>query len=367
MMDTVFWAAAGVVLYTYIGYPALLALWARVRPRPHVASDRFLPGVSIVVAARREAERLPARIENLLALDYPAERLEIVVAVNGSTDGTAQAVSRYLTAPAGSPAVRLVELPQPGKAEALNAAVAVARHDVIVFADARQRFARDTVRRLVRNLADPRVGAVSGELVLDCERGASDSSIGEGLGAYWRYEKALRRLESRVDSTLGATGAVYALRRAYWRDLPPGTILDDVLAPMRAVLAGSRVVFDDGARAFDTAPPDAGAETRRKTRTLAGNYQLLALEPRLLVPGANRVWVQFCSHKLARLLVPFALVALFAASAFLAPGHALYAAAFGAQVIFYTLALYGARLEHADASRARGGRAARSARKAVNA
>jgi len=363
MMDAVFWVAAGVVLYTYIGYPALLALWARVRPRPHAVSDTLRPGVSIVVAARNEAAQLPGRIENLLALDYPADRLEIIVAANGTTDRTPQAIARYLTAEDAAPAVRLIHIEQPGKAGALNAGVAAARHDVIVFADARQRFARDTVRRLVRNLADPRVGAVSGELVLDCERGAGSSNIGEGLGAYWRYEKALRKLESRVDSTIGATGAVYALVRRHWRDLPPGTLLDDVLAPMRVVLAGGRVVFDETARAFDVAAPDARAEARRKTRTLAGNYQLVALEPRLLVPFVNRIWLQFCSHKLARLVVPFALMVLLAASAALAAEHPVYAVAFAGQVLFYALASHGARLERADARAA----VAPSDRKAINA
>ena len=366
MMDTVFWVAAGVVVYTYLGYPALLAAWARVRPRPHAADDRFTPGVSIVIAARNEAARLPGRLENLLALDYPAGRLEIVVAINGSTDRSAQAVGRYLT-PSGAAAVRMVVVEVPGKAGALNAGVAAARHGVIVFADARQRFARDTVRRLVRNLADPAVGAVSGELVLDCEQHGGTSSIGEGLGAYWRYEKALRRRESRVDSTLGATGAVYALRREYWRALPADTLLDDVLAPMRVVLAGGRVVFDETARAFDTAPPDARAESRRKIRTLAGNYQLLALEPRLLLPWDNRVWLQFWSHKLARLVVPFALLALLTASAMLASSHAVYAAALGGQVLFYLLALRGAWLERREARAVRGQAVASSSRKAVNA
>lgn len=367
MIEAVFWGAAGFVLYTYLGYPALLALWARVRPRPHAADPSWLPSVSIVLAARNAADELPGRIENLLALDYPRDRLEIIVVVNGSTDRSAQAAARYATRPPAAPAVGLIELADSGKARALNAGVAAAHHEIIVFADARQRFAPDTVRCLVRSFADPRVGAVSGELVLDCEQGASRSSIGEGVGAYWRYEKTLRRLESRIDSTLGATGAVYAMRRAYWRDLPARTLLDDVLAPMRVVLAGARVVFDDDARAFDVAPPDARTESRRKQRTLAGNYQLLVLEPRLLLPGVNRVWLQFCSHKLARLFAPYALAALFGASAVLAPAHPLYAAALGAQVLFYALAGYGARLERAEARALQRDAAAVPARRAANA
>ena len=370
-MEIVFWVAVGLVLYVYVGYPVLLAVWARLGSRSHRIDSHNLPGVSIVVAARNEARRLPGRLENLLALDYPADRLEIIVVSNGSTDRTSQAVAPFLGATTSARArVRLIEQDTAGKATALNAGVAAASHDVLVFADARQRFARDTVRQLVKNFADPLVGAVSGELVLDCETGDTTSTIGDGVGAYWRYEKFIRKLESRIDSTIGATGAVYAMRRSLWRDLPHGTLLDDVLAPMRVVLAGSRVVFDESARAFDVTPPDAATEALRKTRTLAGNYQLAVLEPRLLVPFANRVWLQFWSHKLARLLVPYALVAVFVASAALAPGRPFYMAVTAAQVLFYALALYGERLERLESSRVlaaepRAERAAR--RRAVNA
>jgi biofilm PGA synthesis N-glycosyltransferase PgaC len=373
MMEVVFWMALGLVLYVYAGYPLLLVVWARLRPRRHRTDAAALPPVSIVMAVRNEARRLPGRLENLFALDYPADRLEIIVVSNGSADRTAQAVAPYLSparGPGARPRVRFIEIDTSGKAVALNAGVAAAQHEVLVFADARQRFARSTVRQLVRNLADPRVGAVSGELVLDCELGTGDSTIAEGVGAYWRYEKFIRRLESRIDSTIGATGAVYAMRRALWRDLPAGTLLDDVLAPMRVVLGGARVVFDETARAFDITAPDAASEAQRKTRTLAGNYQLAVLEPRLLVPGLNRVWLQFWSHKLGRLVVPYALVALFVASAALAPGRPFYIAVTTAQVLFYALALYGERLERRGPAAVRTPEAAPSRageRKAVNA
>src|SRR5262249_27691367 len=159
-------------------------------------------------------------------------------------------------------------------------------------------------------------------LVLDCEEALTDTEAGEGIGLYWTYEKWLRRNESRVWSTLGATGAIYALRRRCWRPLPPATLLDDVLAPMPAVLAGCRIVFDERAIAFDRASADAAAEARRKRRTLAGNYQILAQEPRLLVPLVNPVWLQYVSHKVGRLIVPWALVALAVSSTALVP-HAV--------------------------------------------
>ncbi|MGE5358599.1 MAG: glycosyltransferase family 2 protein, partial [Bacteroidales bacterium] len=340
--EWVFWSAVATILYVYVAYPLLLAVAATVRPRPvrKAAPDAELPPISIVIAARNEGRRLAGRLDNLLALDYPAPR-QIVVVADGSSDDTAAAVRRF------GPAVELVVQPPLGKAAALNAGVARARHDIVVFADARQRFAPDTLRHLARNFADPSVGAVSGELVLDCESadGSAVSSVGDGVGLYWQYEKWLRRRESRVNSTLGTTGAVYAMRRECWRPLPANTILDDVLAPMRVVLAGRRVVFDADARAFDRAAPDGAAESRRKVRTLAGNYQLIALEPRVLVPVLNPVWWQFVSHKVGRLVVPYALVACFITSAALLRRSPLYATAFVAQVLFVLLSLYGAVLD----------------------
>jgi hypothetical protein len=172
---------------------------------------------------------------------------------------------------------------------------------------------------------------------LDYERRMNDrrlaSTVCEGVGFYWKYEKLLRRLETEVGSMLGATGAIYALRRSLWRSLPPGTILDDVLAPMRAVLAGRRIVFEPAARAFDYTSPDVGAESRRKVRTLAGNVQILWFEPRLLVPTQPRV-AAVRLHKIGRLLVPYALMALFASSIALSERR-FYAFALFAQVAFY--------------------------------
>jgi poly-beta-1,6-N-acetyl-D-glucosamine synthase len=170
------------------------------------------------------------------------------------------------------------------------------------------------------------------------------SPMGEGVGLYWRYEKVLRRLESTIASTVGATGAIYALRRSAWQPLPEGTILDDVLAPMRAVLAGWSIAFDDRAKAFDHGSWDSATEARRKVRTLAGNVQILWLEPRLLLPFVNPVWLQYVSHKVGRLMVPYALVALLVSNLALAGEHLVYALALGAQCAFYLLAAYGAWL-----------------------
>jgi cellulose synthase/poly-beta-1,6-N-acetylglucosamine synthase-like glycosyltransferase len=372
----VFWASAALVAYVYAGYPLLLWIWSRVRPRPIRATAPAAgewPGVSIVIAARNEAARLGPRLDNLLALDYPPDRRQVIVVSDGSTDDTADVVRSY------GGRVDLVCTSPGGKARALNAGVAHARFDILVFADARQVFAPDALRQLVAPLSDTRVGAVSGELLLDAEsalfsnrraradrrRGHANqlgaaaierrltgerrrpiaSTIADGVGMYWRYEKELRRMESAVGSMLGATGAIYAVRRRLWEPLPPDTILDDVLTPMRVVMAGHRVVFEERARAFDRAAADADTESRRKVRTLAGNYQILAREPRLLLPWVNPVWFQYLSHKVGRLLVPYALVAMFVTSIPLAAAGRVYLVALIAQVMFYLLAGYGAMLE----------------------
>lgn len=344
-METLFWASILFVLYVYVGYPLLLALWSRAAGQPagraHDPAQSW-PTLSVVVAARNEAQRLPRRIRNLLDQSYP-HPIEIVVVSDGSTDGTRDAIIPF------SDRVRFIDLPKGGKPRALNAGVAAARGEVIVFADARQRFAPGALLALASNFNDPAIGGATGELILDGELpGVSGSTVADGVGLYWKYEKWMRRHESRLWSTLGATGAIYAMRRSLWRPLPAQTLLDDVLAPMRVVLAGKRVVFEEGARAFDRVAANGAAESRRKTRTLAGNYQILALEPRLLIPLVNPVWLQYISHKLGRLVTPWALLAVLASSAALAPRGWPYALALLVQLCFYSLAIFGGLLESRD-------------------
>jgi len=344
-MVLTFWLCAALVAYVYVGYPALLVVWSKVRtsktsnqaPR----SDNW-PSISIIIAARNEAHRLPGRLNNLLSLAY-AGACQIIVVSDGSTDDTAEALRPY----AGT--VDFAAIDVAGKAAALNAGVAAARHDLLVFADARQTFAVDALSELARPFGDPRVGAVSGELILEQPE---LSGVADGVGLYWRLEKRIRELESDVDSMVGTTGAIYAVRRSLWKPLPAGTILDDVLVPMRCVMQGRRVVFNRRARAFDRVA-DSASEARRKRRTHAGNYQLLAIEPRLLAPWSNRLWLQYVSHKIGRLLVPFALIGLLVSSASLAGSSAAYALAFTAQCGFYLLAALGAFLELADRARTR--------------
>jgi biofilm PGA synthesis N-glycosyltransferase PgaC len=331
-LELLFWLAAAVAFYSHLGYPALLAVAAALRPAPPIRREETTPFVSVIIVVHNEEGRIGQKLDNCLALDYPADRLEILVASDGSTDRTAEIVAGR----AGQ-GVRLLELPGPrGKAAALNVAVGGAKGDVLLLCDARQELGRDALRALVADLADPTVGAVSGELQL---RPTAGSAGLEGVGLYWRYEKWIRHRESLLDSTVGVTGALYAMRRGLFRPLDPRTILDDVAVPMNVVRAGYRAVFEPRAQAWDEAPDDPRGEFRRKVRTLAGNYQLVALQPNLLDPFRNRLFWQFVSHKLSRLAVPWCLLAMLGASAALAArGAGLYRGALALQVAFYLLA-----------------------------
>jgi cellulose synthase/poly-beta-1,6-N-acetylglucosamine synthase-like glycosyltransferase len=292
------------------------------------------PTVCAVLVAHNESVRIAARVANLIESDYPAEKLRVIVVSDGSTDGTAE-LARHACGERGT----VVELPErSGKAEGINAGmVECGAAEIAVFADARQRFAKDTIARLISHFADSPVGAVSGALEIE----AATSAAGAGMDAYWRLEKSLREAEARIDSSIGCTGAVYAIRRELFRPLPEDTILDDVVQPMQVVMQGHRVLFDPAALAFDSQPLEPAAERIRKRRTLAGNFQMLFRYPEWLLPWRNRVWWQLLSHKYLRIFAPVFLVAIFACGAVLALHSPFYRLLFGAQCLLYVLALAG--------------------------
>jgi len=236
----------------------------------------------------------------------------------------------------GEGIARVIELPtNMGKAAALSAGCAEASNDVLVFADARQTWAPEALGHLLENFDDPSVGGAGGDLVVEEAPG-----VMAGVGLYWRYEKWLRRTESRLHSSVGLTGAICSVRRELFRPIPPGTILDDVYWPLRVVMQGHRVVHDDRARAYDRLPDRARDEFRRKVRTLSGNFQLIARLPSVLLPWRNPIWWQFASHKPARLLVPWALLGALGLAAAL--GGPLYRSLFLVQVACYLVGLAGA-------------------------
>jgi poly-beta-1,6-N-acetyl-D-glucosamine synthase len=329
-MRLIFWAAAAIIVYTYAAYPVWLWIRSRWRARPVLRSSYF-PSISIVMVVRNEAIGLMEKLKNISQIEYPSDLVESVIVSDGSTDET-NAFLAHATLPFASKII--VHSQARGKAASLNEAIAAAAGEIVIFVDARQQVECDAVRRLMENFADVSVGCASGELLL------GDSSGGEsvrGLGLYWKIEKKIRDLESLTGSVVGATGALYAVRRRLLVPLPPETLLDDVYIPMHVLRQGFRVVFDSRARVWDQADLGIEREFARKVRTLTGNYQILQLAP-WLCGRSNSVRFEFISHKLMRLLVPFCLVALLSTS-FLIHGP-VYRSAMFLQIVFYALSLW---------------------------
>lgn len=326
-MKWVFWGGGLIVFYTYIGYPIFLWLRAQWSAAP-VLRSLITPLVSFAMVVRNEEEVLSQKLENLLALNYPADQIEIVVVSDGSTDGTARILSEF------EPRIRwMVSEQARGKAAGLNDAIAAARGEIVVFTDARQKIEPDALRLLVENFADPDVGCASGELMLGVpDQGESQ----KGMGTYWRIEKEIREMESASGSVVGATGAFYAVRRELLNALPEQLILDDVYIPLSIRRQGKRVVFDARAQAWDEPNLGLGREFARKVRTLSGNYQLVQLAPWLLT-GQNPARFQFVSHKLMRLVSPFALAAVLISSCILP--EPIYRFALTLQIFLYGLSL----------------------------
>ncbi|MEK7405621.1 MAG: glycosyltransferase family 2 protein [Acidobacteriota bacterium] len=312
------------VLYVLFGYPLLLALIARLRPRA-VHKSRQRKTVSVLIAVYNGEQFMAAKLRSVLALDYPRELMEVLVVSDGSTDATDSIVESF-----AAEGVRLLRVPRGGKCAALNAGIAACGGEILALTDVRQTLAPDSLQHLVDCFADPAVGVVSGELVI--RQGQSEPEA--ALGLYWRYEFWIRDRLSRIDSIFGATGSYCALRRELAVPIPPEMLLDDMYLPLAAFFRGYRLIVEPRARAFDY-PASPKTEFRRKVRTLAGNYQILRAYPALLTPR-NRMWFHFLSYKLGRLLLP-AMLLLMVVTALLLPPPWRWLAA-GCQAAFYGLA-----------------------------
>jgi poly-beta-1,6-N-acetyl-D-glucosamine synthase len=327
-MKILFWLCILLVVYAYLGYPLLLWLISRYRGRPFIRKQ-VAPTVSILMSVRNEEQTLQAKLDNLRRLDYPRNRVQIIVVSDGSSDSTVKILREH------DDMLQLIVLEAPrGKAAALNEAAKWATGEILVFTDARQMIDSKAVSELTACFEDPEVGGVSGELMLE---GDSDSPS-NALGTYWKMEKLVRRLESESGSVIGATGALYAIRRSLYKEIPSATILDDVVIPMNIVRQGNRVIFQASAIVRDKLFTEKGKEFSRKVRTMTGNYQLLWLEPWLLSP-ANPVLWRYVSHKLLRLLCPWLLILMPIASG-MSVGP-IYRVAFALQVAIYSMAVFG--------------------------
>jgi cellulose synthase/poly-beta-1,6-N-acetylglucosamine synthase-like glycosyltransferase len=328
-VELIFWASIAIIFYVYIGYPLLLFVISRYS-RPTRSAEAHTPSVSLVVAAYNEEKVLRDKIENSLALDYPKDQLEIVIASDGSTDATNTIAESY--ADKGIILHRVI--PRGGKTAALNSVIPKTKGEILVLSDANTMYRPDAIRKLVRHFIDPTVGAVSGDVrLVDAAPSHSDS---EGL--YYRYERWLQELESRVGSIIGVDGGMYALARTHFRPPPDEIVIDDFVISMTVARLGYRVLYDPEAVAFEQGTLTGWEEFFRKVRIIAGGIQALKLGvglPRLNQPF---LLLGYVSHKLLRWLVPCLLLSILFSSTALV-WKPFYALALGVQALFYCAAL----------------------------
>jgi len=335
VLKAIFWTSAGLLAYTHVGYGLTLAGLARVRraagsPPPPV-EDGQLPAVSVIVAAYAEEEVIAGRVDNLRALDYPADRVEVIVACDGSPDETPQRARA-----AGADVV--LELERRGKVRTQDAAVERARHEIVAFSDANVRWEPDALRELVRPFADPEVGYVCGDVRFVNARGTNQE------GMYWRYEMLLRRLESQVRSVTGGNGAIYATRRTAYI-VVDAIMGHDLSFPFNMVKRGWRAVYAPAARASEKMVPSIEGEFRRKRRMMSHGWPIVLKGGMLSPRGYDPLYAfMIVSHRVLRYLTPFLHVAALAASIALLGDGWIYQAAVAAQVALLAAAIAAGRV-----------------------
>ncbi|HZA12863.1 MAG TPA: glycosyltransferase family 2 protein [Myxococcaceae bacterium] len=349
MAELLFWCAALLLLHTYFFYPLILMLMDAVaqavgnlryirsgdeRRKPRAAD--VAPPVSLVVAAYNEEPCIAEKLHNSLALDYPKDRFEVVIGSDGSTDRTDEIVEGCQDS-----RVRLSAAERAGKTSVLNRCVPNVKGDIVILSDANTMIDAGAVKKLVRHFRDPEVGAVCGKLKLyNPHRRDYEES------AYWTYESLIKFYEGKRGAVMGANGGLYAIRRNLFLALPPGTIVDDFVIPLRILEQGYKVLYDPEAIAYEETTEDYGREFGRRARIAAGNFQSLRLLPGLLSPFGGFRAFAFWSHKLLRWCAPALMVLALAANAALI-SRPLYSVTLGAQLVFYLLAWAGSRSANA--------------------
>ena len=357
-VEIIFWLSLALVGYAYIVYPMLIAALAvrhriltassvartptddqqcNTRQQPEQATRNELPFVSIVIAAYREERVITQRLNNLALQDYPADRFEVIIGVDGDEDLTGELVRVF-----GDPRVRLLQFPERrGKASVLNDCIPIAKGDIVVLSDANTMMEATAIRRLVRHFVDPQIGGVCGQLLL------TDSASGENVdGIYWRYENFLKKCEGELGVLLGANGAIYAIRKELYEPIPSETIIDDFLIGMRVHLHGKKLIFDAEAVAREETAPHMQAEFHRRARIGAGGFQSLAWLTPLLNPARGLIALAFWSHKVLRWMAPSLLIAAILTNVVLA-SNPFYLHVLLVHETFYLLATCGLWLLHA--------------------
>ena len=333
-METIFWVLVVIIIYVYFGYPVVLILWGFLKGSEPIKKGDSLPKVTLIITAHNEGKIIRRKIENTLSLDYPKEKLEVIVASDGSTDETDEIVAQY-----ASRGVRLEHLPgRKGKTATQNHAVLKSSGEVIVFSDANAMYERAAIKKLVRNFDDNRVGCVCGELKYT---NSSESVAASGENLYWKYEKFLKRKESHISSLLGVTGSIYAVRRALYVPLKQD-IISDFVEPLEIVRNRHKIVYEPEAISFEKASVDMKTEFKRKTRIVTRSIRGLFNERELLNPFKYGIFsIQLISHKLLRWAVPLFLIGLFVSNLFLSDNGNIYRILLIFQIVFYLSALVG--------------------------
>jgi len=346
---TVFWAAAGTIVATYVLFPAAILARGRLLRRPLTAADASpdaTPDVTVIIAAHNEERSIGAKLANLLAAEYPADRRQILVASDGSDDATNAVVRTF-----AERGVQLLALPRVGKAAALNAALAEATGDIVVFSDANSMFVPDAIRAIVHPFADPRVGGVAGDQRY--LRGGASGAMAEGERGYWDLDRMLKRAESQSGNVISATGAIYAVRRELIPPVPDG-VTDDFITSTAVVAAGRRLVFAEDAAAYEPVASSGGVEYGRKVRVMTRGLRGVLLRRALLDPRRTGFYaLQLLWHKLLRRLMVLPLIGLAVSSSLLLGAGPFYRVAAAGQALFYSLAAAGIALRGRPISKAR--------------
>ncbi len=329
-MTAAFWILFSLIIYCYIGYPFLLFIISLIRKKS-VKREEWNPSVSIILSAYNEESVIEKKILNCLQINYPKDKIEILAGSDGSTDNTAKILKGF-----SDKRIRTFDSEtRRGKTAMLNRLVKESSSDILIFTDAAELFKPDSVSNLIRNLADKKTGCVSGCYLEDPEGGTFS-----GAGLYWRYEVLIRKLESRVNTLLGASGQIYAIRRELYVPQPDDTILDDQCIPQEVLRKGYRIVFEKEAVAYGTSVKSTRKEFLRKRRTLQGNFQALARFGDLLLPILSFRFFQIFSHKILRLLVPWFMAGIFIISLLKITEPFFFYLLYG-QTLFYLFAFAG--------------------------
>lgn len=341
-----FWLSIGLIVYTYVLYPIVLVVWHRLSKSKLVHTNDYLPSVSLLIAAHNEESIIEEKIQNVLNMNYPTDKIEVLIGLDGCTDTTAEILKKYANSH-----INVFEFSERrGKSAVINDLAGRAANDILVFSDANTTYNPETVQKLVRHFKNTDIGGVCGKLEL-IPYNRNVSSLGESV--YWRYENMLKLMEGNIKTTIGATGAIYAIRRSLYKNLPVDQIvMDDFLIPLAVVAQGSRVIFDTDAVGYEKTTASMDHEFSRKVRIGIANFVGLNEIRSLLCPRWKFVAFALWSHKVIRWLVPLLMVFILVSniSLLLLTGSPLYIATFGLQALFYGLAGIGYVLDRYNVS-----------------